>query len=253
MHYLNYIKKHTGICPQCGKWNPPHLFVGKTCRHCRRRPCRSNNRSRNDWLAPAQRLIVKSRLKCLHELYANFPIGTASLEDVRFNHKYKRWGRNFSTVEIGKKVIRNFLENCGELIEHSGYDTQSFRKQYGYKKSDDKQSETFNTHCSDALALAVAVGERKHIEPGRFIIVDDTYRPMRRKLHDTQPGKGGIRDKYSSGNFKGIKKGSISNFGQVCGGIKEKTIRTYDWNNKRLSKALTKVTWLSHRFKTNEV
>jgi hypothetical protein len=76
---------------------------------------------------------------------------------------------------------------------------------------------------------------------------------LRFMLHDSQPAKGGVRDKYSSGNVRGVRKGSMCNFGQVCGGIKEKTIRTYDWDNKRLSKSFSKIDWLSHNFKTNEV
>lgn len=68
-----------------------------------------------------------------------------------------------------------------------------------------------------------------------------------------QPAKGGIRDKYSTGNFKGIRKSTICNFGQICGGIKDKTIRIYDWNNQRLSKNHNQIVWLSHHFKTKEV
>jgi hypothetical protein len=86
-----------------------------------------------------------------------------------------------------------------------------------------------------------------YIQPNNFIVVDDGYRPKRRRLYDTQPSKGGLRNKYSEGNYKSIRKGAICNFGQICGGIKEKTIRTYDWNNKRLSKSYYKIDWLSHR------
>lgn len=221
-------------------------------RNCRRRECRSDNRERVGFLAPAQRLIVNSRLKAMQELFACYPIDASSLEDVRFNHRDNRWGKNFSTVEIGKKVIKDFLQERSDLYQWGGYDTQSFREQFGYHKSSSKSAEIFDAHCSDALALAVSVGAKEHIERGRFIVVDDTYRPKRRKLHDTQPAKGGIRDKYSTGNFKGIRKGTICNFGQIVGGTKESAF-VRGWDNVRFGRAVRKFDWLSHRFKTNGV
>jgi len=127
------------------------------------------------------------------------------------------------------------------------------REDYGYKKSSNKNAEIFTSHCSDALAIATDVYAKEHIEKGEFVVVDDTYRCVRRRLHDSQFSKGGIRHPYSTGNFKGIRKGTICNFGQVCGGIKETIIRTYDWNNKRWAKSLSKVKWLSHKFKIREV
>ena len=58
--------------------------------------------------------------------------------------------------------------------------------------------------------------------------------------------KGNIRDKYSTGNFKGIKKGTICEFGQIVGGTKTNFwIRNSE--NKRIGR--TKISWLSHNFK----
>lgn len=52
----------------------------------------------------------------------------------------------------------------------------------------------------------------------------------------------------SSGNFKGIRKGSICGFGQIVGGTKDYAyIRNNE--NKRISKSLKKINWLSHSFK----
>lgn len=229
------------------------LRRAKRQRNCRRRECRFDNREKRDWLAPSQRVMVQSRLKAIAEFFRCYPIDAVAMEDVRFNHRDKRWGKNFSTIEIGKKMINQWIRQRSGLEMFSGNDTGDCRARYGYKKSSDKSAEKFTAHCSDALAIATELYAQQHIPQGKFIIVDDTYRCKRRKLHDTQPAKGNIREKYSSGNFKGIRKGTICNFGQVCGGIKDKTIRTYDWNNKRLSKATAKVEWLSHRFKTCEV
>jgi len=222
-------------------------------RNCRRRECRSDNRSKEGFIAPSQKVMVQSRMKALIEFFRCYPIDAVALEDVKFNHRDKLWGKNFSTIEIGKAQINRWIRQRAGLMMFTGNDTNDCRAKYGYKKSSDKGAEVFNSHCSDALAIAIDLYAQKHIEQGKFIIADDTYRPVRRRLHDTQPRKGGIREKYSSGNFKGIRKGTMCNYGQICGGIKETQIRTYDWDNKRLSKNLKKVSWLSHNFKTNEV
>jgi hypothetical protein len=218
-------------------------------RQCGRRAERFDNRERQGFIAPAQMLIINSRLKSINEFFKCYPINTVAMEDVCFNHRDNRWGKNFSTIEVGKRFINNHIRQKANLTFYKGYDTEVCREWYGYVKSHNKSAQVFNSHCSDALAIATDVFAQTHIAQGKLIIVDDTYRPVRRKLHDTQPAKGGVRDKYSRGNFKGIRKGTICDFGQVCGGIKDKIIRTYDWNNNRQSKSLNKVSWLSHRFK----
>lgn len=222
-------------------------------RNCRRRECRADNRNKEGFLAPSQKVIVQSRMKVIAEFFRCYPIDTVAMEDIRFNHRDNRWGKNFSTIEIGKVQINKWIRCRAGLEMFSGYNTQDCRVRYGYKKSNDKGADVFNAHCSDALAIATNLYAQKHIQQGKFIIADDTYRSIRRRLYDAQPSKRGIREKYSTGNFKGVRKGIICNFGQVCGGIKEKTIRIYNQDNKRLSKQFNKIAWLSHKFKTYEV
>ena len=217
-------------------------------RKTRRRPCKFDNRGKDGFIAPSQLVIVNSRLKCLQELFKCYPINTVAMEDVRFNHYRKRWGKNFSTVEIGKKKINDWIRERACLQFFTGMDTEELRKTYGYKKSSNKGGECFNSHCSDALALATDIYAKQHIEEGCFIVVDDTYRCVRRRLHDTQPSKGGIRYPYSTGNFKNIRKGTLCEYGQICGGTKE-TVWIRDTTNKRTGKTIKKVGWMSHNFK----
>ena len=221
-------------------------------RNCRRREARFDNREKKNFIAPSQLVMVQSRMKSLQEFFKCYPIDTIALEDVKFNHSKKRYGKNFSTIEIGKKKITDWIKQRAYLQLFTGMDTQACRERYGYTKSSSKSAEVFNSHCSDALAISVDISALEHIQEGKLIIVDDTYRYVRRQLHDTQFAKGGIRKKYSAGNFRGIRKGTMCNFGQVCGGIKEKIIRTYNWDNKRLSKNYNTINWLSHHFKTKE-
>lgn len=215
-------------------------------RNCRRRPTRFDNRNKDGFIAPSQLVIVQSRLKALKELFRCYPIDISVVEDVKFNHRDKRWGKNFSTMEVAKTKLYNWLRKRSKLILVEGHETQEKRKKLGYRKTKDKGAEKFTAHCTDALTLATDTT----VMAGLFIVVDDTYRSVRRRLHDTQFSTGGIRYPYSSGNFKSIGKGTICEFGQICGGTKN-NVWIRDKNNKRIGRVTSKIGWLSHNFKTS--
>lgn len=219
-------------------------------RNCRRRASRFSNRvKRTGWLAPSQAVIVNSRLKIIRELLRIYPVSLVGLEDVRFNHAKHRWGANFSTVEIGKARIREEFSGL-EVFEFAGYQTQQLRKKYGYRKTKVKSADKFEAHCTDALALACETGPLKRVKLGRLIVVDDSYRPVRRRLHDTQPAEGGIRDAYSRGTVFGVQKGTLieaanGKVGRLCGESNGK-YRYYDRLGKR--QATRGLAWISRNF-----
>jgi hypothetical protein len=218
-------------------------------RNCRRREARFDNRNREGFISPSQKVIIDSRLKVIKEFFKCYPITEVALEDVKFNHRDNRFGSNFSTVEIGKKTIEKFIRERANLTLFDGYDTEKFRKKYHLKKTNDKGEERFEAHNSDALSIATEVSFRKYVQPNNFLIVDDIYRPVRRRLHDTQFKKGGIREKYSTGNFRGIRKGTICSFGQICGGkIRDNSFCIRTWKNKIIERA--NPIFFSHHFKT---
>lgn len=220
-------------------------------RNCRRRPARFDNRSRAGFIAPSQAVIVGSRLKVLGECFRLYPITAVGNEDVRFNHARHRWGANFSTVEIGKARIRKFFEDRGaRVVDFRGFETQELRGKYGYRKTKDKAADKFDAHCSDALALACEAGPGLRVEPGRFLVVDDTYRPVRRKLHDTQSAPGGVRAVYSRGTVFGLRKGllvgtSQGRRGQLCGENRG-GYRYYDGQKRR--QTAVRLAWISSHF-----
>jgi len=217
-------------------------------RNCRRRPARFDNREKDGFIAPSQMVMVNSRLKAIKEFFRCYPISLSGIEDVRFNHAKFRHGKNFSTVEIGKTKIYGFLESRAKLYKFAGYQSQKLRKMYGYTKTRvNKASEKFSSHCSDSLTMAIALTTNQHIHRGKFIVADDSYRPVRRRLHDTQFSKGHIRYPYSQGNFKSIRKGSVCNFGLVVGGSKAYA-KIDNWLHKRTTKSVKKIGWLSKRF-----
>lgn len=220
-------------------------------RKCRRRPVRFDNRKHESFLAPSQAVLVGARLKVLRALFRMYPISAVGFEDVRFNHAKHRWGSNFSTVEIGKQRLRDFFAKQDvKVFEYRGWETEKLREGYHYKKSKDKSADVFEAHCSDALALACDVGPGLRVDPGQFLVVDATYRPVRRRLHDTQPAKGGIRDKYSCGTVFGLRKGLLvctlsGKSGRLCGEYKG-GYRYYDQEGRRQS--VKRLAWISTQF-----
>lgn len=218
----------------------------------RRRPARWSNRSRKGFIAPSQLVIVNSRLKIISELCKIYPVSVAGIEDVRFNHTKHKWGRFFSTIEIGKNKIRQWFDDREiERTEYRGFETAELRKQYGYKKTSVKSADKFGAHCSDSLTLAVAVLGSLPVEPGAFLVVDDTYRCVRRRLHDSNIKSGGVREKYSTGTVFGLRKGLMigtkrGKTGQLCGEARG-MLRYRDLANKR--QTCSSVSWISTGFK----
>lgn len=85
---------------------------------------------------------------------------------------------------------------------------------------------------------------------GPFLIVDDTYRCVRRKIHDSNLKKSGIREKYSHGTIHSIQKGTIigtskGRIGQLCGEDRGK-FKYRDISNKR--QTCTSVSWINRQF-----
>ena len=219
-------------------------------RNCRRRETRFNNRNKDGFIAPSQLMMVNSRLKCIKEFFKYYPISKVAIEDVKFNHQ-KRWGKNFSTIEVGKNMIYNWIKEKCDLSLFEGWETKRFREELGLKKGSNKSAENFNSHCVDSFTLAYQFSKA---EPNFNILIgDDTYRPKRRRLHDTQFRKGGIRKKDSTGNFKGIRKGCICELGQICGGtgnqLRILPFKIRKESEKRISKSINKIKFLSHQFK----
>ena len=236
-------------------------------RNCRRRQARFNNRSRDGFIAPSQLQVVQSRLKAINELFKSYPISSVAFEDVKFNHRDNRWGKNFSTIEIGKNMIKNFIvDKIGRknFISFKGTETKELRDKYGLKKTSDKSKQNFYTHCVDSFVIAFSVIDKPVILNESLTYVDDNYRPIRRRLHDTQFKKGGIRDKFSTGNFQGISKGCIIGdvggwLGQLVGGTKNvcyyQNFELQDNGRKvyQKGKSISKVNLTSHHFKHNIV
>jgi len=180
-------------------------------RKCRRRSCRFNNRKRPaGWMAPSQKAKVDFRLRVVDELRRLYPVIVGVVEDVRFNHYRKRWGKFFSTVEIGKmRLYDTLFEWFGEVTLIDGTDTAKLREEYRVKKSSNKGERSIYSHAIDALVISARKAGLNVLRVYSFFVWKG-YRYPRRQLHKFQFKKGGKRRREGgSMSLGGFRKGDI--------------------------------------------
>ncbi len=172
-----------GIAKKMGQRRQQRRF--RRYRKCRRRQCRFDNRKRKDgWIAPSQKAKVGFKLKIIEELKKLYPITRVVIEDVRFNHYKKRWGKYFSTVEIGKtKVYETLRRWFKEVKLITGIETANLRESYGVKKSGDKRERSLHSHAIDALVMCAGELEWRDIRNPSLFYVWKRYQIPRRQLH----------------------------------------------------------------------
>jgi len=175
----------------------------------RRRPKRFDNRHRPEgWIAPSQKAKVEFRLKVIRELCRIYPITGFVVEDVRFNHYRKHWGKNFSTVEIGKAYLYEELKKLGQLKLYEGWETQEERDVQGLKKIKSKSKRVLESHAVDAVAmLSRWLGTLDLRVPEFWVFKHPNLR--RRSLHLQNPAKGGVRRVHGGTVALGVPKNTI--------------------------------------------
>jgi len=188
---------------------------------------------------------VQFRIKIVRDLAKIFPLNYIAVEDVRFNHYKKRWGKHFSTVEIGKAMLYEELERHGKVIKYAGFKTAEARKYWGIKKSSAKDALIPSSHANDALAMLNEVfGD--NVDNSCIFMVWRRLEFSRRSLHRQTYQKGSIRPRFG-GTTNGyyLRKGDIvygeqgdrQLLGWACGlpTKKTKAIAIADAAGKRLA------------------
>ena len=209
-------------------------------RKCRRRECRFLNRIGHK-IAPSILARKQLELRTVTELARLYPISDIAMEDVRFNHYNKRYGKFFSQVEIGKKWLVRELRKIAAVEMFDGWETSVKRKELGLKKSSKKDARIPEAHVSDAVSLCALILNEVTQTQFEFDIL---RRPKysRRKLHLEQPAKGGIRRQYGGtttpfvfrkGDYVEATQGKRTVRGWVSGYTKNMiSVSDFDW--KRL-------------------
>jgi len=171
------------------------LRRGRRHRNCRRRECRFLSRSKTGKMAPSIRSRKQLELRVIKELCKIYPINIGGVEDVAFDHYSKRWGKNFSQIEIGKKW---FYEELKKLIPDvrliKGHETSVRRKQLGLSKSGNKEERNPEAHVNDCIAMGsiiLGIGMDYNTVLRQGINFDIITRPKysRRKLNHEEPHK----------------------------------------------------------------
>jgi RRXRR protein len=209
-------------------------------RNCPRRENRFDNRNKDGFIAPSQKAKVDFRLKIVTELLKLFPVTDFVVEDVRFNHYKKKWGKHFSTVEIGKAFVYEELKKLGKLTLIDGIETSIRRKELGLKKGSKKNKREPESHATDAIALASFAKPLDSVAVPLFLIWK-RYQNSRRQLHRLEPDKKGIRTRYGgSDSLNGFKKndvvmyqGELARIGGYMGN--RLSLHEFDLNNKRFT------------------
>ncbi len=218
-------------------------------RNCRRREARFLNRSKIGKMAPSIRSRKQLELRVISELIKIYPITVAGIEDITFDHYNKRWGKNFSQVEVGKKWLFEELEKLigkGNVKLIKGYDTSVRRKQLKLNKSDKKEKRDPEAHVNDCISMGsiiLGLGMETKTVLRQGINFDIITRPKysRRKLHNEEPNKKpnkeGIRKRFggTTTDWTNIRKGDY-----VEAIIDRRSVK----NNKMLSKDMMYRGWV---------
>jgi hypothetical protein len=223
--------------------NRRELRRARRYRNTRRRPERPRSPG-PDWIAPSQLAKVLFRLAIVRELCKLFPIKHFIVEDVKFDHYNKRWGRYFSTVEIGKGYYYRELQKLGTLVLVEGWQTNLWREEAGLKKTSRKNALIPESHANDAVAMLHGLAGSEPDERAPFYIL---RRPefARRSLHRQNFQKGGIRPSFGGttnggffrkGDYVEAEKAGKTYRGWVCGLPTEKTplVGIMDARRKRI-------------------
>jgi len=210
-------------------------------RNCRRRPERFDNRNKDGFISPSVKAKIDFRSKITKELFKIYPITDIVVEDIKFNHFKKHWGKHFSTVEIGKNYLYRELRKLGKLTLIDGFETNTKRKELGLKKSSSKSKRKPESHSTDAVALASLVNNKLELISSYPFYVWKRYQYSRRQLHRFEPTKGGIKVRYGGSNsLKQFKKNDVviykGELARVGGYLKKKmSLHNFDLNNKRFT------------------
>lgn len=221
-----------------------NLRRSRRYRKTRRRPWRDRSPSEG-WISPSQLAKVLFRTAIVDELCKLFPVTHFIVEDVRFDHYNNRYGKYFSTVEIGKSKYYEHLRNKGTLVLVEGWQTKLWRQEAGLKKTSRKDALAPESHANDAVAMLNGLAGCEPGEKAPFYVL---RRPefARRSLHRQNFQKGGVRPRFGGtanggyfrkGDYVEAEKAGRTYRGWVCGLPTGKTpmVGIQDARGKRIS------------------
>lgn len=141
-----------------------------------------------------------------------YPVTHIAVEDIKaYTWKGARnYNASFSPLEVGKKWFYSECQKLAILELFDGYEhTYQTRNSLLLKKSKNKLSADFNSHCVDSFVLAYLVVGGYPIPDNRNVIEFIPLRFHRRQLHRLEHAPGHIRSRYGGTMSALFKRGSI--------------------------------------------
>ncbi|MUG96679.1 hypothetical protein F7734_31805 [Scytonema sp. UIC 10036] len=212
-------KSHTYLNVQTHAvdWVKDHIETRRNMRRARRfrkTPCRQNRQNRlvnKERLAPSTKARWQWKLRICKWLESMFGVTTFVVEDIKAKTRKngRKWNSMFSPLEVGKEWFYSELRQITNLEIRSGNETYEMRQELGLKKSKNKLSNKFESHCVDSWVLANwYVGG--HLIPDNTKLIEVIPLEFhRRQLHRLQHQSGGTRPRYGGTISAGFKRGSI--------------------------------------------
>lgn len=186
----------------------------RRARRYRNTPCRSpkKNHDRGEFLPPSTRARWQTKLRIIKFLMQLYPISHIAVEDIKARTRIgaRKYNASFSPLEVGKEWFYSECQKLAFLEIFDGYQhTYQTRQSLGLKKSKNKLSAEFNSHCVDSWVLAYLVVDGNQIPDNRHVIEFIPLRFHRRQLHRLEHAAGHIRSRYGGTVSAGFKRGSI--------------------------------------------
>ena len=199
---------------QCNtpNWVKEKIEDRRTNRRTRRqrktpyRQCRYNRAIGS--IPPSTKARWQAHVRIIDQLAKVLPVTDVVVEDIKARTKkgQKRWNKSFSPLEVGKAWFETeILKRSLGFYKHPGFDTHNQRLYRGFKKTANKLSEKWETHCVDSHCLAELV--YGNLEPVKTMYVLDFIRLNRRELH--QGYHHGVRRLYGSTRSEGLNRGTL--------------------------------------------
>jgi len=172
------------------------------------RKCRSNRKIGG--VPPSTKARWGAHLRVIDFWKKLIPITVVSLEDIKAEtKKYQRkWNKNFSPLEVGKKWFENEVVNRGyKFYKFEGFKTKEQRDHRGFKKTSLKLRDSWDAHNVDSHCLCeLALGD---IKPFFGILKCEFFKWSRRQIHVSNPQKGGVRKQYGTTRSLGLNRGTL--------------------------------------------
>ncbi len=187
------------------------LRRGRRSRKCPNRKNRTNRLANKERIPAGTRARWEWKLRIPDWLSKLYPITHVCVEDIKARtiERAKKWNRSFSPLEVGKQWFYTEVKKRWSLLTLPGWKTKEIRNSLGLKKSKQKVSATFESHCVDSWCLAYHIVGGDASPDNRDIFSISPIPIIRRELHRQNPQRGGKRPRYGGTMCLGIVKNTL--------------------------------------------